>query len=310
MTRRFYRAMLIACLLMTTSLLSSAQDDESPDEGTSNDEERVVQLFSSPDTARRFNVPIPEDGWENLSAGEEAHFRNAEFDADIYVQARAGEDAPAAIDSVLTDILDSFDAEPFLVHEVNLGGTIWNQQLYELADGRDVTAFGGVRNGNTYVLAYINAAPDSDYYMLFTRQTGTDPTVADGINESINLFAPDADIDAPTDTDTVLLSNGEWTRHVYDDANLHVIGQLRPGNIVYTVIERGDGELIDGVNKMFFTVFLGFFVTPNNDPYLYLGLAVSVGLVLFLVGSMALRYNNLKQDEATLETLREDAPIG
>lgn len=46
--------------------------------------------------------------------------------------------------------------------------------------------------------------------------------------------------------------------------------------------------------------------TPETTTYLLLGLAVSFGLVGFLIASMFLRYRNLLQDEQTITQLLND----
>lgn len=49
------------------------------------------------------------------------------------------------------------------------------------------------------------------------------------------------------------------------------------------------------------------FTTPETTAYLLLGLGVVVGILLLLIGSMVVRYRNLKQDLKTLEQLENDA---
>ncbi|MEQ8672091.1 MAG: hypothetical protein RLP44_08135 [Aggregatilineales bacterium] len=297
---------ILGMLVLFTGLTVTAQDDSASADDES--AEVIVELFSSPDSERRFNVPVPNgDGWVNLSEGDTAHFQNNILFADIYVTAMAGTAVEDNIDSTLSDLIDGYSEEaptPFATAQVNLGGTRWTQELFQLADGRDITAFGGIRGENTYLLIYVNGDPESDYYNLITQQTD-EADLDEGIAEALLIF--DASFDGTPDAvDTVELSNGEWTRQVYDDANIRLIAQERLGNVTYIAIERGDGHLLDGMNKQFLTVFLGFFLTPANDPYLILGIVATAVLMLGLIGSYFLRQRNLQKDIALIQQLRED----
>ena len=49
------------------------------------------------------------------------------------------------------------------------------------------------------------------------------------------------------------------------------------------------------------------FTTPETTAYLLLGLGVIVGFLLVLIGSMVVRYRNLKQDLKTLEQLETES---
>ncbi len=303
------RLFLLTVLSVTiiTGTVTLAQDDATSEPKAT--PEHVVQLFSSSDSERGFNVPIPDaPGWVNLSEGDTAHFQNTDLFADIYASAVAGTRADLGITSVLESLVDGVaeeHPEPFTSTQVTLNGTSWLQELYELADGRDITAFGGQRAENIYVLIYVNSDPESDYFHLITQQSGEADLEA-GVAEALAVFDPSLVNVAPDVEDTVTLSNGDWTRQVYEDANIHLIAQERAGNVTYIAIERGNGHLLDGINKQFLTVFLGFFLTPNNDQYLILGVAAAVILMGGLIGSFFLRQRNLEKDLALIQQLRDE----
>jgi len=305
MTKKMSRALFAVLLLLSVPVLTlTAQNDD--DETTEEAQQRVVELYSSPNTALRFNVPIPDTaGWVNRSTDELAHFQNTALGADIYVTALDGTDLSASIVAVLNDLLDEPTLEIVTESEVNLGGTRWLQQLYTLPDGRDITAFGGLRDtDDIYVLTYVNSVPDVDYSMLVVQQD--DANIEAGI--SIVLTQLDINAEAvPDREDMITLSNGDWLQQVYEREDVRLLAQQRPGNATYVVVERnGDGTLLEGVNKQFFTVFLGFFVTPNNDQYLWLGISVSALLVLGLIATFVTRRRNLKKDIALIQQLREE----
>ncbi|NDJ60749.1 MAG: heme exporter protein CcmD [Chloroflexi bacterium] len=48
------------------------------------------------------------------------------------------------------------------------------------------------------------------------------------------------------------------------------------------------------------------FVTPENAAYLLFGLGVTFAILAILIGSMVLRYRNLRKDMEVIEQLRED----
>ena len=296
----------LGVVLLMSGMLVMAQDDPAPAEDES--AEVIVELFSSADSERRFNVPVPNTaGWVNLSEGNTAHFQNETLFADIYVTAMAGTAVEDNIDSTLSNLIAGFSEEapiPFATAQVNLGGTRWTQALYQLADGRDITAFGGIRGENTYLLIYVNSDPESDYYNLITQQSD-EANLDEGVAEALQIFDESFD-GTPDEVDTVELSNGEWTRQVYEEANIRLIAQERLGNVTYIAIERGDGHLLDGINKQFLTVFLGFFLTPANDQYLILGVVATAILMFGLIGSYFLRQRNLQKDIALIQQLRDD----
>lgn len=309
MMKRLFFLTVLSTLMIVAGMVTLAQDDATSEpEATP---ERVVQLFSSSDSERGFNVPIPDaPGWIDLSEGDMAHFQNADLYADIYASAIAGTDADteAGMTTLLGELVSGFDAEqpePFATLPLTLNGTRWVQELYSLADGRDITAFGGQRAENIYVLIYVNSDPESDYYHLITQQSGEADLEA-GVAEALAIFDPSLVDVTPDVEDTVTLSNGDWTRQVYDEANIHLIAQERAGNVTYIAIERGDGHLLDGINKQFLTVFLGFFLTPNNDQYLLLGVAAAVILMGGLIVSFFLRQRNLEKDLALIQQLRDE----
>jgi len=142
--------------------------------------------------------------------------------------------------------------------------------------------------------------------MIATRPD--DPGVEVGITEALAQIYPGFEGE-PTSTTEVELSNGTWLRQEYNDIEgeaVSVLGQLR-GNTTFVVIEQGEANKIERVNKAFYTVLFGFFVTPESTSYLYMGLATVFGFAGLLILSMVVRYRNALKDTELIRQLAQEA---
>ena len=281
------RKLILALALLLTIWPLAAQEEDLP----------IIPYFNA--SSDGFHVPVP-DGWEDLSESNTAHFTSSAR-VQIYAIAEGDEDADVA--AMLADLRPVGDLR--YSGEFSLEGLAWEKYLYETAEGFDATALVHRRDGSTYILALFNDNPEIDYYALTARVEDGEDTV-EQVNAVVAELYPEFDTE-PVSSDTVELSNGTWERNVYnleDDETLHVIHQLR-GRTAYIVVERGDGAMLAEVNKMLFTTLFGFFVTPANQAYLYLGLAAIFGLIGALVVSMVLRQRSLEQDMRMIEQLEQ-----
>lgn len=276
-----------------------------------------VPYFSAQNTSARFNVPVPA-GWADQSTANRAYFVNGDLNAEIVALAlqdvpEAREDTPVsreiAIRTALAQVLPAAPSPDLVARhsaDISLSNGRWTFALYTLPDDTDVTGFAQTRPNATYILLYINRAP-GDFFMLAVQPERTDAgyDVQTGIALALGALYPTAgEIQA---TDTVELSNGTWTRDTYapfNDQPLVAIGQAR-GDAVYVVVENGAENLLQNANKIFFTTFFGWFVTPFNDSYLLLGLGAVAVLMIGLVASFGLRYLNLRRDLSLVRTLHE-----
>lgn len=77
-------------------------------------------------------------------------------------------------------------------------------------------------------------------------------------------------------------------------------------SIVFVTLVEGDTSSIATLSNAFDTVFLGFVITPSNIEFLYLGLVFSAVIMLALLGSMWLRYQNVLKDMDLVEQLAEE----
>ncbi|GEM_PF-646920 len=317
----YFRNILFSTALLLLFVLPTLAQDDGEDTTTP----PVVPYFNAENPRTLFNVPIPF-GWADMSEANQAHFVNGDLQAEIYTlvldAAEISEATKQTIDALAPDqfglqgiqtVVEQIAAETPTLRFwslVTLSNGDWTEAIYQLADGTDVTAFAQVREQAIYVLAYFNRAP-GDFLMLIKQpeknaQGRYEPQ--DGIAAAMtDVFF--GETLTPETTDTVALSNGDWQYNLYpplNDLPLAAIGQAR-GDAVYVVIENGDEDLINTANKVFFTVFFGWFVTPYNDPYLYLALSAVAIIMIALIASIILRYRNLRKDLALIERLKQEA---
>ena len=293
MSKTFRLVFALLLLLVASAVAAQEDDGDLP----------VIPYITSADSVEDFNVPVP-DGWENIGTAGVPHLTLDGVEANFYVLPVGSNDVAAGQLAAIQQIIEDFDATPTYNGDLNLDGNIWTQTVYTLPDDGSVTAFSLPREETVYNLVFVSNA---DLYMTAVRpdaRVGVD----EGIREAMTrFFGEDFDAD-PEATGAVELSNGTWQRYDYgsiDGEPVSAIGQLR-GNTTFVVIERGDTNQIESVNKSFFTVLFGFFITPQSDTYLYMGLAATFGLVGLLIVSLWLRFNNARKDEGVIQQLQED----
>jgi len=262
----------------------------------------VIPYYSS---SQNFNVPIPP-GWRQISteAGL-AEFIHPDVDGAIYALAVQAEDVQSALNAAFEQLIPELEIEQRLTGVITLDGLDWYKSLYDIVGGGNITAFVQQRDSTYYVLLYLNRNPEIDLYMLAIEAENNNEQVS--IEEVLSQLYPGVDLE-PITSNEVELSNGTWIRSTYqlpDGEALHTLHQVR-FDTTYVVIERGDGETLDTVNKALFTALFGFFVTPDNDEYLLLGIVVAAGLVIGLILSMVVRYRNLQKDERLIQQLKQD----
>jgi hypothetical protein len=129
-----------------------------------------------------------------------------------------------------------------------------------------------------------------------------------GMEEAITEIFGDEFVAVNTESELLELSSGIWQHNHYDLANGETVTALGMvfGNATYVTLQQGDTADIAELSNAFNTVFLGFFVTLDTLPYLYLGLAVVLGLFVLLIGSMFLRYRNLQKDIVVIQQLASE----
>lgn len=284
---RLFITLIVAFLLALPVL---AQDEEA-------EALPVIPYYTSTQGTRQFNLPIPA-GW----AVDDTHpeyllFTNAQADGDFYVFHNHISDSETAVQTAIDIIAPEFDGTLRNHSEVSFDGLIWEVSLYDGADGGNISAFSQVRDEDVYTIIYLNPNAQYDFYIYATVGT---------VDDVIGTLFPEETFVHQTSVD------GLWGQHIYNSESadgetqpLYVLEQGRGDNI-YTVVQHGEGETINAVSRSLYTMLFGFFITPDNSGYLWLGLAVSLGTILVLIASIFMRYRNAAKDLQTIENLEAE----
>jgi hypothetical protein len=252
-------------------------------------------LYNSPDG---FHIPIPQD-WENQSTEEYAHFINPEAGVDIYAASAQTADMEAGIREVMSLILPEFAGEPLQVSEVILSNGTWTQSIYAAGDEARMTAYGQVYEGTTYVVVWHNARSQTDAQPLIVPGEDVQP----GITAALETLGETPG--EPVSTEEIDFNEEAWTLNTYDSTPpvpeaFSVLGRVRGENtLVIANITSGSYTPL----PVFFSLLTGFFITPATTPYLYLGLAAAAVIAVAFIGTLLVRYRNLRKDMETLATL-------
>jgi hypothetical protein len=308
---RWYPVLLVILMLSLASIVTAQEATAEPEA----ENLPVVPYFQS----YRFNVPVLV-GWDNQSAGEVAFFVNDDLQASIRIESARTPQTEVGIETVLRERFgDALPDEPAFINSINLADGAWVQEIYTLDDGVTVSAFGNSRNDNTYVITFVEENPDADTYMLIVARddasSGLDvsalddtPSPEQGVLEAIETLITDDFETQPDDIASVGLPSGEWTRYRFESDEAGTIRALGLvfGRATYATIttkaETDGAELANAFN----TIHLGFFTTPDNSNYLWLGVIATFAILGFLVISLYWRWRSIRQDMALLEQLRDN----
>lgn len=295
------RKLFIVCALLLLVVPIMAQDE-------AEEELPEIEVFRS---SAGYNVPVVAlDGWDNQSEGGTALFVNEALNATINVVSVNTLDDEEAIDTAIADLTNAdLPEEPFYTGRVGLLNGTWTQTIYQF-DDTTISSLALVRSRSTFVVTLIEEAPDYDAYQLIIRtpqaENDEGELVADfegGVTEAattLALFSGD-----PTTITSPELPGGEWLEFQYEDGA--IVGfEFDDTSYTYTMQIVGETAGAEDIAQAFDSVFLGFFITPNNDEFLYLGLAVSLGIFVLLIGSFVWRYRNAQKDLQLVEQLAED----
>jgi hypothetical protein len=264
-------------LLLLLALPAAAQEatEESP----------TFTFYNSPND--RFHVLIPP-GWEDRSTDTLAHFVSGT--EQIYtLSARTG-DTSQGMASALESV--GLAVNPFAEAEVRLSNGTWQQKLYTLEDGRALTAFGQSFEGMTYTVAYLS-------------ETGTRPLIASGEDEPTNTAAALALLGAqPTTAESageITLNGISWGEFAAEGEDTYTVVTRSSGSASFVFVQPA--EAAQPPDVFFYTLLVDFFVTPETTDYLALGIAAVSVIMLAMIGTMWLRWRNLRQDMRTLDQL-------
>lgn len=280
-------------------------------QGETEDEENVIPYFQS---STGFDVPILGEGWENLSDERNANFVNDDLNAGIYVTSIDTLDVEEAILTALGQLFPNDFPAPRYSGRVGLLNGTWRQEVRTI-DDTSISSFALLRSDQTYVVTLFETDPNYDIAALIVRtpvdNAGTEdapaPDVLDGIAAGLVLLdGVGVDELVEPESVTTITEPSTWTQVTYptNATPLNVYGyQFR--NYTYLGSVRGDMESIAALDA-WKTTMLGFFLTPSNKEYLYLGLAASFGIFAVLILSIVWRYRNARKDYELVQQLSEE----
>lgn len=295
MTKRYF---IIILALLLTPLLVFAQDGEAETE-----EIAYLRLNS--------NFSVPElVSWDISTENETVLFSRDDIQAQIYIRIVDTLNTSEAIDLALTD-LELSTSEAVLEGSIGRNNGTWNYKLYSEGD-MSITAYALLKSNQVYVVLFSEDSADYNAYHLAMRSANNDPNTVAEISEAINPIAVEviasvleADFSGEAEsTRNPVADNARWIEASYSN-DIMTASYLFDG-IVYVTAVQGSVDVAAELSDAFDTVFLGFVITPDNGEYLRLGLIFSAGIMLVLLGSMFLRYQNLKKDLLVIEQLAED----
>ncbi len=282
----------LALLLLLLAASAFAQDEE----------QEEVPYFQSP----AFNAPIII-GWDDQSTAHIAQFEQAQSRA-IIRTALVAESAPAAAAAAdLAALLGAAAPPPVYSGKVNLADGTWHTLVYEIDAATTASVMARQAGDQAVVISFVESDPATRAVMLTLAQA--DDTAAEATAEiavALETLAG-ASLSGLPAAGTVTLPSGDWL--TYGDAELAAMGMVF-GNDSYIALQTGAGSdlaalqiLADAWNR----TVLGFFITPDNSPYLALGLAVTFVILGALIFSFYWRSRGLRQDLALLEELAQPA---
>lgn len=289
---------LICLLLLMLAMPIHAQEDT---EDTTPTKLPPIPYFVAENSARKFNLPLPFD-WQNASTDPNiAHFIHPDGLGDIYALPVDNMDAQTAAQTAITQILGAQTALTARYSgQFQLDGNNWGKYAFISPNGA-FTAFTQTRDEAVYVVFYHYPKTDREFY--FMAQNVVDENAQGAVLDALRVIYPELS-DTPIATSIVTLSNGDWTRQTYaiGDDEITTLWQER-GGVAYITVENGDGSVVDAVNKALFTSLFGFFVTPQNTAYLWLGVIVTFGILGVFIVSLFARHRSLSRDEALVAEL-------
>ncbi len=252
--------------------------------------------------SKSFNVPSL-DGWEDQSAGGVAQFYLAGAQATIRSATLATDDAIAAAEADLMALTGSQAQQPIYRGKVNLADGTWTVLVYTLDEATRASVMARPAGEGSVVISFVERDPATVTTLLTLPQA----------DDSLESASAEIAIAAETlsgiklsdlaEVERLNLPSGEWV--VYAGDGISAMG-LVFGNDSYIALQEGAPGELAALAEAYNRTLLGFFITPDNSPYLALGLAVVMVILGALVGSLFWRERSLRKDLALLELLAQE----
>ena len=249
--------------------------------------------------AGAFNVPILQ-GWENQSGADFAQFELAEAQATIRTTLVTAADGVAAAQAELGALLGEDIGQPAYSDKVNLADGTWSALVFDIDEATTASSMARRSNNGYVVISFVERNPAARTVMLAITQADE---ASDAADPEIALAAKSLagiDLTLVGEAEILDLASGSW--RVYRQPGLTAMGMVF-GNESYVALQMGGPGELAALADAYNRALLGFFITPDNTGYLFLGLAVVFLILGALVASFSWRARSMRQDLALIQQL-------
>lgn len=247
-----------------------------------------------------FNVPILV-GWQNQSADGAAQFHNPTASATIRTATAAGADAQSAAAADLAGWLGLAEIPaPVYSGKVNLADGTWQALAFDIDAERSASQMARQAGHRFIVITFLESEPASRTLMLAIAQADEqldtpEPELDSALRQLTQLRLDDLEAAGAFE-----LPGGDW--QVFQNNTALAAGSIF-GNDSYIALQEGRPGDLTALADAWQRTLLGFFITPDNSLYLWLGIAVSLLILAALTGSFVWRARALQKDLALIEQL-------
>ena len=249
-----------------------------------------------------FNVPILE-GWEDQSSETIAQFYHADAQAAIRTNVIRAADAVSGAEQDLQAWLESPVDAPIYQGKVNLADGTWAALVYQIDADTTASVMARQDEADTVVISFVEAHPAARIIMaVIARGDETQDDARAEIAAALEAFSLGSGDDL-SEPQAAALPGGEWL--LQSSETVTAMSRVF-GNDSYLAIAEGDADSLPELANAYHTSLLGFFVTPDNSNFLWLGLAAVFGILGSLLFSFVWRERHLQKELAFIQELARD----
>lgn len=248
-----------------------------------------------------FNVPILE-GWEDQSSETIAQFYHADAQAAIRTNVIRAADAVSGAEQDLQAWLESPVDAPIYQGKVNLADGTWAALVYQIDADTTASVMARQDEADTVVISFVEAHPAARIIMaVIARGDETQDDARAEIAAALEAFSLGSGDDLSEPQAAPL--PGEWL--LQSSETVTAMSRVF-SNDSYLAIAEGDADSLPELANAYHTSLLGFFVTPDNSNFLWLGLAAVFGILGSLLFSFVWRERHLQKELAFIQELARD----
>lgn len=249
-----------------------------------------------------FNVPILE-GWEDQSSETIAQFYHADAQAAIRTNVIRGADAVSGAEQDLQAWLESPVDAPIYQGKVNLADGTWAALVYQIDADTTASVMARQDKADAVVISFVEAHPAARIIMaVIARGDETQDDARAEIAAALEAFSLGSGDDL-SEPQAAALPGGEWL--LQSSETVTAMSRVF-GNDSYLAIAEGDADSLPELASAYHASLLGFFVTPDNSNFLWLGLAAVFGILGSLLFSFVWRERHLQKELAFIQELARD----